>query len=79
MFHRCHVQGFKLKNDGRSMNIQFKSGICVAHIAFFCFQIALVTTFEIRLGTQQYEKLFPKGNCISSNVRQQIIAGAKLS
>ena len=41
--------------------------------------MALVTAFEIRLGTQQYLRLFPKEICIFSNVRRQIIAEAKLS
>ena len=61
------------------MSIQFKIGTWVAHIAFFCFQIALVTAFEIRLGTRQVPRLFPKEIFIFSSVRRQIIAGAKLS
>ena len=60
-------------------SIKFKIGTCVAHFAFFCFQMALVTAFEIRLGTQQYLRLFPKEICIFSNVRRQIIAEAILS
>ena len=52
--------------------IQVKIGTCIAHIAFFCFQIALVTAFEIRLATRQFPRLFPKGNlyflkCASTN------------
>ena len=61
------------------MSIQFKIGTWVAHIAFFCFQIALVTAFEIRLGTRQFPKIFSKEICIFSNVRRQIIAEAILS
>ena len=61
------------------MSIQFEIGTCVLHIVLFCFQIALVTAFEIRLGTRQLPKIFPREICISSNVRRQIIAEAKLS
>ena len=38
-----------------------------------------VAGFEIYLGTRPLPKLFPKEICISSNVRRQIIAEAKLS
>ena len=40
--------------------------------------MALVTAFEIRLGSLQFARLFPREICIFSNERRQIIAKAKL-
>ena len=57
-------------------SIQRKIETCVAHVAFFCFLIALVKPFEIR--HRNFRGFSQKEICIF-NMRRQIIAVATLS